>query len=209
MNLSIASEVRRAFPELRIYYCEVRNNAVRTSFKAKNIPKNSFRLTESEYAELQSFRSKLSKDLFAVERLQKYKNEKQLPISDPITTEIIRLSYASRLPITSFCNDTFNNVTIRFSKPGETILVKDIPTLINDKSIVADTEKGLLGVMGIKSTRLGKIEKESKNIVILSFGYSDSMCRKSKSAVQVIGCMLNEESTENIIVKTSGHHEYH
>lgn len=182
MSINIDQQVKVKFPELTIFFEIVQNKSL---IHEKSLDFKDSILTDTEFEDYQQFRKKASgKSLLAIERL--LERGGSLPQPDPITAFVIQASYATRLPITIFCNDGFNSVLIRFSKTGDVLRVNEHDESIAPGLLVADTEHGILGILGVKSSDLGKLNKCSNNLVILSFASSKRVNSKSKMLVDTL-----------------------
>ncbi len=184
MKITIDEPVKAKFPELRIFLIVIQNEAVVHGIN--NIVYDETSLTDLEFKDYQLFRKKVSGNtLLAVERLLE-RGENNLPKPDPKTTAVIHASYVTRLPITIFCNDSFSTIVIRFSKPGDVLKLDELDEEIEPGLLVADTEQGILGVLGTKSSTLGRLTDASKSVVILGFGCSVKTNKKSMKLVNQV-----------------------
>lgn len=186
MKLIIDKNVKKSLPELTVFFKVFDASRLRSDFLSKErISAN--KLTSDEVAEYKRFRRKISgKTKFAVERLSKLNSEMELPNPDPLTGAVIKASYLTNLPITIFPVDSISAVYVRFSDGGEALETNNHHLNIRPGSVVADTAGGLLGIFGIKSSKLAKIKPDSKKIAVLSFGCNRETSAKCQKLIDQI-----------------------
>jgi DNA/RNA-binding domain of Phe-tRNA-synthetase-like protein len=190
MKITIDQEVKTKFPELGVFYRVIQNAALNHSVRSDH---NGVKLTDEEFEDYRQFRSKNSGELLlAVERL--LERSKSLPEPDPLTSLIIQTSYSTRLPLTVFCSDSFSSVTIRFSRSNDVLKLNERSESIKPGLLVADTDHGIMGVFGIKSSTLGRVTSESKNLVVLSFACSERTKAKASKLVEIMADKLEARS---------------
>ncbi|HSW75209.1 MAG TPA: hypothetical protein VLG16_05080 [Candidatus Saccharimonadales bacterium] len=196
MKITIDEEVRAKFPELHIFFRVIQKG--RPGPTMDDAAYSDAALTDVEFADYKLFREKVSGDtLLAVERLL-HRGKDDLPQPDPITNLIIGASYATRLPVTIFCDDGFGSITIRFSKRRDAMEVGGCYEKVEPGLLVADTERGILGILGIKSSDVGKLKDTSKSLVVLSFGCSAGTNKKSKELV--------DQASDRLFLRSSAAH---
>lgn len=195
MKIRIDDKVHQVFPELKIFFDVIKSRSIAAkpqSLNAERLVK--YKLNEKEVAEYQAFRQKIAgDDQLAVERLKNFKSEHDLPAPDPLTSRIIQASYLTDLPITIFSADKFDSILVRFSDDNDVLDIKDHSETIKLNSLVASTECGVLGVLGIKSSSLGKLSDKSGKLVILSFSCSQNTGVKSEGIVRQMIKELGEK----------------
>ncbi len=182
MKVVLDASVRKVIPELEVFYKVIQVREISDDIGSLNLKAlDGLRLSRQEKASYSKFREKFAESsLLAVERLKSYPTIKDLPVPDPLTGLIIKASYYTDIPITVFSVDEFNSVEIRFSVKGEYLKTKNGSTPIKPHSIIAVTEKGILGILGIRSSYLGKLKPDSQEVAVLSFGCSQITSIKSK-----------------------------
>jgi len=181
MKITIDEAVKAKFPELHIFFRVIQRGLVAP--KMDSTAFSSAALTDAEFADYKLFREKISGNvLLAVERLLQ-RGKDNLPQPDLITSLIIGASYATRLPVTIFCDDDFSSITVRFSRQGDALELNGHYEEIEPGLLVADTKRGILGIVGIKSSDVGKLKGTPKSLVVLSFGCSAETNKKSKKLV--------------------------
>ncbi len=194
MIVKINSEVQNSFPGLKVHFVKLDtsifvakiNNPGIEQFTATSLEKNAYK----------RFRSLVAGSTpLAVERLRQFHNASDLPRPDPITAQIIKVSYVTDLPITVFSCDEFDSVTLRFAEQGEIIRDNNTTYPLKRGALIADTPAGILGHFGIKSSRLGKISRNSKSIVILSFGVDKITNKKSRALIEYLSKELQQIPT--------------
>ncbi|HMS50445.1 MAG TPA: hypothetical protein PKA02_03365 [Candidatus Saccharibacteria bacterium] len=188
MKVTIDEAVRKAVPELKLFFQAAQLQDISRNLESLD-PQflTSVKLNKSEVAEYRVFREKVAgDDSLAVERLRSYDNSHDLPSPDPLTSLVIQASYSTNLPVTVFAVDEFDSVSIRFATEGDVLKTKSGDVQIKPHSLIADTDKGVLGILGIKSSSLGKINQNTKEVAILSFGCSQATNKKSKKLVEQV-----------------------
>lgn len=184
MKIRIDETVKTKFPELHIFFKAIQKEGLIRDL-ADSVYDDTI-LTDSEFADYRLFRKKVSGNtLLAVERLLQ-RGKSNLPKPDPVTSIIIDASYMTRLPITIFCDDSFSSIAIRFSKLGDVMKLDEHDEKIEPGLLVADTDRGILGVLGTKSSSVGRLSDTSKGLVILGFGCSVKTSKKSMKLVNQV-----------------------
>lgn len=181
MKVTIDPVVHKTFPDLAVFFSVIQEKDITSSF----VCDPDIRLSEEEIAAYRSFRTAIAGDtLLAVERLKSFDNPENLPSPDPLTGFIIKASYRSSIPITVFSNDTFDTVQLRLSIDGDALVRKGVREQLPSGSLIADTEQGILGRLGIRSASVGELTiGKTESVVVLSFGCSKSTNKKSKDLV--------------------------
>lgn len=202
MKMTIDDAVKAKFPELHVFFKIIQDGVLACDLN--NVVRQDIALTDSEFADYQLFRKKSSGNtLLAVERLLE-RDKDNLPKPDPITSQIVRVSYKTRLPLTIFCSDSFSSIVIRFSKTGDVLKFDEHDEVVYPGLLVADTNQGLLGILGTESSSLGKLSNRSGSLVILSFGCGMRTSIKSKQLVDDVTSGLNDRGRE-CWLDVSGH----
>lgn len=184
MKITVDEIVKAKFPELQIFFKVIRKEAI--VHILDDAVYNSAMLTDTEFADYQMFRKNIfGNTLLAVERLLQ-RAKRSLPKPDPLTSLIVEASYMTRLPLTIFCDDSFSTLTICFSKLGDAMKLDEHDEEIEPGLLVANTEQGILGILGTKSSSVGKLSCTSESLVILSFGCSIRTSKKSMKLVNQV-----------------------
>lgn len=194
MKITTTLTVRRAVPELQIFYEVIDKSEIIYNLQGTILDLTPYVLTLEEIEAYKCFRRIVAKStLLAVERLATINSAKNLPNPDPLTSLIINASYNTKLPVTIFSIDDFNAVQLRFSKPGEVMESREGRIKLPAGSLVADTSRGILGQFGIKSSPLGKLASNTKKVVVLSFGVNETTAVKSKDLVNILTTSLTNK----------------
>lgn len=200
MKITINNAVRKVVPELELFFDVVQVRDIRrrsSSLDLKHL--RDLTLDEREKASYREFRNKVAgNDLLAVERLKSYQSIADLPAPDPLTSIVIQASYHTDIPITVFSIDEFSSVKLRFSTKGDCLRTKQGDIHIKPHSLIADTDKGILGVLGIKSSSRGRLTSTTQRVAILSFGCSRATSMKSKNLVERVVEGLETKQGEKI-----------
>lgn len=188
MKVAIDDAVCKAIPELKIFFKTVQLQAADRNIKPLDSQSLArLELNKNEVAEYRAFRGKIAgNELLAVERLKSYGSISDLPSPDRLTNLVIQASYHTNVPITIFSVDEFDSVSIRFAIEGDVLKTKKGDIQIKPHSLIADTEHGILGVLGIKSSFLGKLNPDTQQVAVLSFGCSQETNKKSMGLVEQI-----------------------
>lgn len=187
MKVIINKDVQEKYTEFTVFYktLKVKPNKINSSFDFNKLKK--LILNDNEINKYKEFRKDISElDILAVERLSKYSSLNDLPKPDPFTSFIIQASYLTNIPITIFSAEEFQTINIRFSDKKDKLLTKNGLESIPFNSLIADTEKGILGVLGIKSSLIGRIKPNTKLCTILSFGCDTKTSKKSDKLVKLV-----------------------
>ena len=194
MKITLSKELQQAMPELGIFFEELPVTNLTSDLDTADLKELLIlRLNRTEQAQYARFRELVAgKTLLAVERLRQFSSPDDLPSPDSITALVIKHSYYTQIPITVFCSDSFTQVVLRYSREGEALEHDKFHEIIPSDSVIADTDRGILGIFGIKSADLGKITGSSKSLVVLSFDVSSTTRNKSRELVKLTSHRLRQ-----------------